>query len=52
MKRISTRRGRAGWHNKTVLALWHRHDYRSLAADLEVTPHLLTVYIDLKEGTS
>ena len=48
MKRISTRRGRAGWYNKTVLALWHRHDYRSL----EVTPHLLTVYIDLKEGTS
>lgn len=28
------------------LALWHRNDMNSLAADLEVTPHLLTVYLD------
>lgn len=39
------------------LALWHRHDLASLAADLEVTPHLLAVYIDrhpltLKEDTA
>ncbi|WP_208854335.1 ImmA/IrrE family metallo-endopeptidase [Corynebacterium ciconiae] len=28
------------------LALWHRHDFRSLAADLEVTPSLLKLYIE------
>lgn len=28
------------------LAAWHRHDFRSLAADLEVTPRLLTVYLE------
>lgn len=29
------------------LAPWHGHDYRSLAADLEVTPHLLKTYLQL-----
>lgn len=39
------------------LALWHRNDLDSLAADLEVAPHLLTIYLDthpleLKEETA
>ncbi|WP_426707586.1 ImmA/IrrE family metallo-endopeptidase [Corynebacterium auriscanis] len=29
------------------LALWHRHDLHSLAIDLEVTPRLLKVYLQL-----
>lgn len=39
------------------LALWHRKDLNSLTADLEVTPHLLAIYLnthplELKEETA
>lgn len=32
-------------HELHRLALWHRDDLNSLAADLEVTPHLLDVFL-------